>query len=149
MRWLTAVASQRGSQSNMHVTRTGQSFTDRTFSSKLDMYLVLELGCLIALTGIVTAILRKIIRSRPLAILGSVTITELLILIHQYYTMGESKNQYAAEAYLYPMVLLVVTAPIVGVVSTCFTFLVDRFRRRRAGNVAQHPRREDHKWPAP
>lgn len=113
------------------------------------MYLVLEFGCLIALTGFVTVALRIIVRSRPLAITGSVTITELLVLLHQYYTMVESENRYAAEAYLYPMVLLVLTAPIVGVASICFTFLVDRFRRRRAGNVTHHPSRENHKWPTP
>ena len=93
------------------------------------MQLVLLLFGLVAMSAVVSFALGAVVRSRPVALCGSLIITELVILILQYRSIASSSD--APEIFLVPIWMAIVTAPIILLTAFgCITILA-RFRRAR------------------
>ena len=82
------------------------------------------------LTAFIAMVLMAIIRSKVLAITGTVIITELLVLLWQYRSIGESQDPHLAEVLLVPIQLLIITVPITLTAATVFVVLTARLWRR-------------------
>jgi len=100
----------------------------------------------VAVVGAVSFSLSWFVRTVPLAIGGSICITELLFLVFFVYRVAFSTHLHehvSEELYLLPIVFAVVTAPTVLLSSIGFGRLVSRFHRRQraepssAGDVAK------------
>ena len=69
---------------------------------------------LVVMTGIVTWLLSVVIRGRSLVILSAVAITELTVLLVQYWDINQSYDPHMAEILYLPFYLLIISMPIVA-----------------------------------
>lgn len=88
----------------------------------------------VLVTGLVSFFLARLVRSLPLAIIGSIVITDLLFIFYviSYVAYSRKTDPHASEMIsLLPVVLVVVTAPTVVLSSIGFVRLASRFYQRK------------------
>src|SRR3954447_1249176 len=92
------------------------------------MRIIFALLCLVAVSAVVSFVLGALVRSRFVAITGSVVIIELLFLLLAY--LGVASSSDAPEIVGVPGLLAVVIAPVVIVTSIIGVAVACRFRKR-------------------
>ena len=93
------------------------------------MQIIFLLLCLVAMSAMVSFALGAFIRSRPVALGGSLIITELIILVLQYRSIASSSD--APEILLVPIWMAIVTAPIILLTAWACAAVLARLRRGR------------------
>jgi|ERR1017187_2803004 hypothetical protein len=93
------------------------------------MRVIFLLLCLVAVSAVVSFALGAFIRSRPITLIGSLFITELLFLILIYRDIASSSD--APEVFLLPVWIAIVIAPIILLTAWACVAFMARFRRGR------------------
>jgi biotin transporter BioY len=91
-----------------------------------------EIMIVVLVTGVVSFLLARFVRSLPLAIIASVIITDLLFILYGICQLNSSSDPYASEATLmFPIVFVVETAPAILLSSIGLGRLASRFCQKR------------------
>jgi hypothetical protein len=93
------------------------------------MQIIFSLLCLVAVSAAVSFALGAYVHSRPIAVVGSLIITELIFLILIYRDIASSSD--APEIYLLPVWMAIVIAPVILIVAWACVAILARSRRGR------------------
>lgn len=96
------------------------------------MEFLISLIFLVVMTCIVTLVLTNAIRSRVLTIVSAVAITELTVLLVQYWDINQSYDPHMAEILYLPFYLLIISMPIVAGSAWGVMALKSKFEKGRA-----------------
>jgi len=91
-----------------------------------------EMMFVVLVTGVISFLLARIVRSVPIAIVASVIITDMLFILWGELQLTSSSDPYADEAIMMlPIIFLVETAPTILLSSVGFGRMAGRFWRKR------------------
>ena len=93
------------------------------------MHISFLLLCLVAMSAAVSFALGAFVRSRPVALSGSLIVTELIFLILIYRDIASSSD--APEILLVPVWMAIVIAPVILITAWACIAVLARLRRGR------------------
>jgi hypothetical protein len=93
------------------------------------MQIAFLLLCLVAISAVVSLALGAFVHSRPVALGGSLIITEMIVLVLQYHGIASSSD--APEILLLPIWMAVVIAPIILLTAWACAVGLARLRRSK------------------
>jgi|ERR1035437_8620602 hypothetical protein len=96
---------------------------------------ILLIFAAVAVNAVVVLLLTRFVHTLPIAVIASVTITELLCTIWAFWMVAHSSDA-PDILYLAAQVTVVVTFPFVVLSSIGFVILVRRFERKKSENNA-------------
>ncbi|MGA2541509.1 MAG: hypothetical protein ABSG78_08080 [Verrucomicrobiota bacterium] len=92
---------------------------------------------LVLVTGLISFLLARIVRTLPLAIIASFLITDMLSVLYGVRSLNSSTDPYAYEAaMMFPIIFVVATGPTVLLSSIGFGRLAGRFWQKRIRPVS-------------
>jgi len=96
------------------------------------MQIIFPFLCLVAMSAVVSFALAAFVRSRPVALGGSLIITEFIFLILIYRSLASSTVDPDPESFILPVWMAIVIAPIILLTAWACVAVLARLRRGKS-----------------